>query len=187
MQVGKGAGETGPAIDFSEQTGDAKARHQSVEAIGEGFGRLRGRRFERRDLQLITFDPDVFQLVGRGFGVDFGEAPLQPGASLGEILFGHCRRRNGKRSGLAHRCEQRGGDKLVFDGAPLPAAFDPDVASAQPITQRQQGGRFPNPPLGTIRTQHGFAPSRPEKAGRQAARPFSAAAFINRAQYLDCP
>jgi hypothetical protein len=30
----------------------------------------------------------------------------------------------------------------------LPADFDPDVAGAQPITQRQQGGGFPNAALG---------------------------------------
>jgi hypothetical protein len=118
--------------------------------------------------------------------LDFGEAPRQQGASLGEVLFGCCRCCNGERSGLAHRREQSGSKQLILDRAPLPAALDPDVTRAQPITQRQQGGRFPNPALGTV-AQDGFAPSRPEKAGRQAARPFSAATFINRVLCLDRP
>jgi hypothetical protein len=110
---------------------------------------------------LIAFDSDVFEPVCRGFGRHLGEAPFQQSAALGKILFGGCRRRDGQRSGLAHRGEQGGRNQLVFDGAPLPAALDPDVAGAQPVSQCQQGRRLP----GSC-----SAPSGLSTASRQAGR-----------------
>ena len=108
MQVREGAAETGPAIHLGEQAGDAKVRHHPIQPVGQGLRLLRCRRLERRDFQLITFDSDVFEPVCRGFGRHLGEAPFQQSATLGKVLFGGCRRRDGERSGLAHRGEQGG-------------------------------------------------------------------------------
>jgi len=166
MQVREGAAETGPAIHLGEQAGDAKVRHHPIQPVGQGLRLLRCHRLERRDFQLIAFDSDVFEPVCRGFGRHLGEAPFQQSAALGKILFGGCRRRDGQRSGLAHRGEQGGRNQLVFDGAPLPAAHDPDVAGAQPVSQCQQGRRLPGSALGTIRAQHGFTPGWAKKACR---------------------
>ena len=82
-------------------------------------------------------------------------------------------------SGPASRMAANSGgrDQLVFDGAPLPAALDPDVAGAQPVAQSQQCRRLPDSAL--------ELPSAPSTASRQAgrrklvgraARPFPAAA-----------
>ena len=79
-----------------------------IQPVGQGLRLLRCHRLERRDFQLIAFDSDVFEPVCRGFGRHFGEAPFQQSAALGKVLFGGCRRRDGQRSGLAHRGEQGG-------------------------------------------------------------------------------
>jgi hypothetical protein len=148
--VGKGAAETGPAIHLGEQAGDAKVGHHPVQPIGEGLGLFGRRRLKRRDLQFVAFDLHVVQPVGGRFSGDLGEAPLQQRAPLGEVLLGGCRRRDGEWSGLAQSGEQSGRDQLILDGAPLVAALDPDVAGAQPVAQREQGGSFPNSTLRTI-------------------------------------
>ena len=173
MQVREGAAETGPAIHLGEQAGDAKVRHHPIQPVGQGLRLLRCHRLERRDFQLIAFDSDVFEPVCRGFGRHLGEAPFQQSAALGKILFGGCRRRDGQRSGLAHRGEQGGRNQLVFDGAPLPAALDPDVAGAQPVSQCQQGRRLPGSALATIR-----ALSRQESPDARAMRSSSACCFF---------
>jgi hypothetical protein len=51
----------------------------------------------------------------------------------------------------------------MVDGAPLPAALDPDVAGAQPLSQCQQGRRLPGSVLDAIWAQYGFAPGWAEK------------------------
>src|SRR3954447_18869649 len=49
------------------------------------------------------------------------------GDPCNKVLRGR-RHRDGQWPGLAHGGEQGGRDQLILDGAPLPAALDPDVA-----------------------------------------------------------
>jgi hypothetical protein len=78
-----------------------------------------------------------------------------------------------------------GGMELVLDGAPLPAALDPDVAGTQPVAQGEQRGRFPDPAPGVTGVPHRVAPSGAQEGGGRAARPPLAAARVGRPQRLD--
>lgn len=77
---------------------------------------------------------------------------------------------------------------MVLDGAPLPAALHPDVAGAQPVAQREQGGSLPDATVlgvaGAAAVQHRVAPGWPEKAGWQALWPLPAAAAVGDLQQL---
>ena len=96
---------------------------------------------------------------------------VQQGAALGQVLLGAPGTATGSGPACAHGGEQGGRDELILDGAPLPAALDPDVAGAQPVAQREQGGAsqvrrsaiFPRPAPRRAR--------RTEESDRQAARP----------------
>ncbi len=110
---------------------------------------------------------------------------------MGEVVPG--RDRHGHRQGarLAHGGEQGRRQQLVFDRTPLPAAFDPDVAGPQPVTQREEGGGLPGAAMLDLAlpfaAQDRVAPSRSEEAGRQALRPCPTAAGIAVPQRLGCP
>ena len=78
------------------------------------------------------------------------------------------------RPGLPVPSPWNGLAELIFDRAPLPVALDPDVASTQPVAQREQGGSFPDTTLRAARlggAQHLIAPGRAGKTGWQALSP----------------
>jgi hypothetical protein len=144
MEMREGAAEAGPPVYLGEQRGDSHIRHHRVEPIGKSFGFVRRRRLERRDFQFLALDANVLQLIRRRVRGDFGKPSLQERLAFREIRSRGRRRRDRQRPGFAHGGEQRRRDQLLFNGAPLPAAFDPDVAGAQPIAQSQQCRRFPD-------------------------------------------
>jgi hypothetical protein len=185
MKMGEAGAEPGPAVHFGQQRGDAHIRQHRVEPIRQFFGLLRRRRLERRDLQLPALDADVLQFVRRGLRGDFGEPPRQKRLPFGQVCRGRRWRHDRQRPGFAHRGEQWRRDQLVFHSAPLPAAFDPDVAGAQPVAQRQQRRCFPGAAFQLPRAPDRLAPGRPEEAGWRVAGPLSRAARIDFAQQLD--
>ena len=189
MQVGEGVGEPGPAMHVGQHTGDAGIWDHRIEPLCGVFRFFRGDRLERRDLQLVAFDPDVLQRVRRGFGVDLAHAPFQEGAAFGQVFLSGCRHSDRQGPGLPHGGEQGGRNELVLDCAPLPAALDPDVPGAQPVAQCEQGGGLPSAAMLGARfaaaVPHGVPPGRTEETGWQAFRPFPAAGAICLMQQLD--
>ena len=188
MQVGEGVGEPGPAVHVGQQAGDAQVGRRRVEPVGQLLGRLGRDRLQGRDRQLAVLDPDVFERARCGFAVDLRQAPIQQRAAFGEVLLRGRGHGDGQRPGVAHSGEQGGRDELVLDGAPLPAALDPDVARAQPVAQGEQGGGLPGASVlhgaDVAHAHDGVAPGRSQERGGQALRP-SPAVVVCAAQQFD--
>ncbi len=179
VEVGEVGAEPGPVVDLGEQVGDAQAGQHAVETAGESLGRLRGDGVERCDLQLCAADPDLGQRVAFGLVGDLRQPAAEPVSAVLQVSRGRCGCSDGQLAVPAHALKDGRRHELVLDGAPLPAALDPDVARPQPVAQREQGRHLPGSPVRTGGRQHDIAPGRLEKPDRQAVRPVLAAAAVD--------
>ena len=105
---------------------------------------LRGEGVVGRDLEAVVLETDAFETAGGQLRAHLAQPvvePLAPALEPGRSVR--------LQSGVAEDALRFvHGHKVGVESAVVPAAFDPDVAGAKPVTQRGDHSRFVGAPLG---------------------------------------
>jgi len=169
-QMGEAVREAGPARHLGQQIGDADARQHGVEPVGQCLGLRRCRFLDRRDLQHAIGDRHLRQPAGSGLGINrlqpLVQQRLAAGDELIEVMFDSDR----QGAGLQQLLQRLRRDQPLLEGAVLPAAGDPDVAGAQPVTQLRQHAKLIMAPVDGAAGQDIGRPTLPHEAGRRGFR-----------------
>ena len=128
---------------------------------------MRDRSVEGCDAHRAVGDAHVGQRLGGGASVDLEEASIQQGLTFSQPRAGVEWDGDGQPTRLLHGGEDGLGNELVFDGAILPTALDPDVAGAQAVAQLGEEAELKALRIDGAIAEHGGAPAGAHEAARQ--------------------
>ena len=143
-QIGKRVEEPREGVHIPQQIGDPDARHQRIDRAVEAFARRRRERVVRRDFEAALLEPDAVEATGHQLRAHFTQPvvePLAPACEPGRPVGVQC--------AVAQDalCVVQG-HEIGVESTVVLAACHPDVAGAQPVTQRGDHRRFVDAPLG---------------------------------------
>ena len=143
-QIGKRVEEPREGVHIPQQIGDPDARHQRIDRAVEAFARRRRERVVRRDFEAALLEPDAVEATGHQLRAHFAQPvvePLAPACEPGRPVGVQC--------AVAQDalCVVQG-HEIGVESTVVLAACHPDVAGAQPVTQRGDHRRFVDAPLG---------------------------------------
>ena len=137
-QIGKRVEEPREGVHIPQQIGDPDARHQRIDRAVEAFARRRRERVVRRDFEAALLEPDAVEATGHQLRAHFTQPvvePLAPACEPGRPVGVQC--------AVAQDalCVVQG-HEIGVESTVVLAACHPDVAGAQPVTQRGDHRRF---------------------------------------------
>ncbi len=142
-QVGERRRKAGRAVDLVQQFGDAHARQQGVEPVGERVGLRRGDRLQRRDVQPVGAQLDPVELAAQQPLRKAFQPFIKVMPPCGEPVLG----RGGQLQLRRDRGHRRRGQEVRVEAAVAGRPLHPHVPRAQPVAQGGEHRRLVQPPV----------------------------------------
>ena len=115
-------------------------------------------------------NPYIGQSALQRFAVDLGHARIEPLAPIVEPDGKRGIDRDGDILINKHRLERGLGEQIVAQGSIRSAAFNPDGARCQSLSQMNDDGDFIGPSIHRAILKNEFAPADPQKSKRDSGR-----------------